>query len=292
LKDPKVNWLYETEPDPGTGGRSHVWPRGKVLGGSSSINGLIYIRGQHADYDGWRQLGCEGWGWDDVFAYFRRAQHQERGADAWHATGGPLNVSDPRDTHEVSDAVVEACMQADCRSATSMARIRGGVLVSADGEERAAVFSGSRLSASGDGRAIFKWKRARSPTRVLFEGARVGGVSAERANAHRQRTKKSDPSGGAVNSPQLFAAGHRIRRTLRSMGSRSADLPGVGENLRDHYVMSMQYRLRPDVISVNELTRACALSARHKMHATQGLLTLSAAHIAAFCKSRPSLPVG
>ena len=79
LKDPKVNWLYPTEPDPGTGGRGHVWPRGKVLGGSSSINGLLYIRGQHADYDGWRQLGCEGWGWDDVRPYFLRAEHQERG---------------------------------------------------------------------------------------------------------------------------------------------------------------------------------------------------------------------
>jgi choline dehydrogenase len=72
LKDPKVNWLYATEPDPGTGGRTHVWPRGKVLGGSSSINGLLYIRGQQADYDGWRQLGCEGWGWDDVAPYFRK----------------------------------------------------------------------------------------------------------------------------------------------------------------------------------------------------------------------------
>ena len=86
LKDPKVNWLYTTEPD--KDGRAHVWPRGKVLGGSSSINGLLYIRGQHADYDGWRQLGCEGWGWDDVLPYFRRSQHQERGGDALHATGG------------------------------------------------------------------------------------------------------------------------------------------------------------------------------------------------------------
>ena len=112
LKDPKVNWLYPTEPDAGTGDRVHIWPRGKVLGGSSSINGLIYIRGQHADYDGWRQLGCEGWGWDDVKPYFLRAEHQERGAGDEHAVGGPLNVSDVRESHEVSDAAVEACVQA------------------------------------------------------------------------------------------------------------------------------------------------------------------------------------
>ncbi|HEX2764522.1 MAG TPA: GMC family oxidoreductase N-terminal domain-containing protein, partial [Allosphingosinicella sp.] len=106
LKDPKVNWLYTTEPDAGTHGRTHVWPRGKVLGGSSSINAMLYIRGQAADYDGWRQLGCEGWAWDDVLPYFRRCQNQERGACDLHGTGGPLNVSDPRDTHPVSEAVI------------------------------------------------------------------------------------------------------------------------------------------------------------------------------------------
>ncbi|HYD37806.1 MAG TPA: GMC family oxidoreductase N-terminal domain-containing protein, partial [Allosphingosinicella sp.] len=109
LKDPKVNWLYTTEPDPGTHGRTHVWPRGKVLGGSSSINAMLYIRGQRADYDGWRQLGCEGWAWDDVLPYFRRCQNQERGECDLHGVGGPLNVSDPTTGHEVSEAVIEAC---------------------------------------------------------------------------------------------------------------------------------------------------------------------------------------
>ncbi len=93
-------------------GRAHVWPRGKVLGGSSSINGLLYVRGQRADYDGWRQLGCEGWGWDDVRPYFLRAQNQERGASPHHGVGGPLNVSDVTQTHRVSDAVIEACEEA------------------------------------------------------------------------------------------------------------------------------------------------------------------------------------
>ena len=80
LKDPKVNWLYVTEPDAGTHGRQHVWPRGKVLGGSSSINAMLYVRGQRSDYDHWRQLGCEDWAWDDVFPYFRKSQNQENGA--------------------------------------------------------------------------------------------------------------------------------------------------------------------------------------------------------------------
>ncbi len=82
LNDPKVNWLYETEVDEGSGGRRHKWPKGKVLGGSSSINGLLYVRGQSADYDGWAQMGARGWSWDDVLPYFRKSEHQERGEDA------------------------------------------------------------------------------------------------------------------------------------------------------------------------------------------------------------------
>ncbi|CAB1112527.1 unnamed protein product [Ectocarpus sp. CCAP 1310/34] len=108
LKDPKVNWMYETEPDPGTNDRVHTWPRGKVLGGSSSINGLLYIRGQRQDYDGWRQMGLRGWSYDDLHPYFLRSQNQERSGMDGHAKGGPLNVSDVTEPHPVSDAVIEA----------------------------------------------------------------------------------------------------------------------------------------------------------------------------------------
>ena len=127
LKDPKVNWLYPTEPDPGTGGRVHVWPRGKVLGGSSSINGLLYIRGQHADYDGWRQLGCEGWGWDDVQALFpARRDTRSAGAGEHARRRRAANVSDVTQTHEVSDAVIEACVAGrhPAQSTTSTATSR------------------------------------------------------------------------------------------------------------------------------------------------------------------------
>ena len=108
LKDPKVNWMYETEPDPGTNDRVHTWPRGKVLGGSSSINGLLYIRGQRQDYDGWAQLGLRGWSYDDLHPYFLRSQNQERDGMDGHGKGGPLNVSDVTEKHPVSDAVITA----------------------------------------------------------------------------------------------------------------------------------------------------------------------------------------
>ena len=109
---PKITWQFETEPVPGLDGRRISWPRGKVLGGSSSINGLIYIRGQRQDFDYWRQLGCIGWGYDDVLPYFRRAENQERGADDYHGAGGPLDISDLRARHELHDAFIAAAQEA------------------------------------------------------------------------------------------------------------------------------------------------------------------------------------
>jgi len=296
LKDPKVNWLYETEPDSGTGGRSHVWPRGKVLGGSSSINGLLYVRGQHADYDGWRQLGCEGWGWDDVFTYFRRAQHQERGADAWHAVNGPLNVSDPTEGHAVSDAVIAACEEAGLPRRDINGEDQEGV-----SWYQLTVKNGLRCSAA----VAYLHPVMRRPnlqietnalvTRILFEGKRAVGVEFRRHGETRTvgAAKEVILSGGTVNSPQLLQlSGVGPGALLQQHGiSVVADLAGVGENLQDHYVISMQYRLKPGTISVNEITRGLRFAGEAIKYVTQrkGLLTLSAAHIAAFCKSRPEL---
>ncbi len=104
--------MDKTEVDPSSGGRTHKWSRGRVLGGCSSINGSIYMRGQAEDYDHWRQLGCEGWSYRDVLPYFRKAEDQQRGPDEFHGTGGPLAVSDVTETHPVSDAVIAAAVQA------------------------------------------------------------------------------------------------------------------------------------------------------------------------------------
>src|SRR3569832_894477 len=296
LKDPKVNWLYETEPDPGTGGRTHVWPRGKVLGGSSSINGLLYIRGQHADYDGWRQLGCEGWSWSDVHPYFRRAQHQERGADEYHATGGPLNVSDVTEGHEVSDAVVKACEQAGLPH-----RDFNGADQEGAGWYQLPVKNGQRCSAAvaylhpAMGRANLKVETRALATRVLFEGKRAVGVEFLQGGQKRtlRAAKEVILAGGAVNSPQLLQlSGIGAGALWQQHGIAVVqELKGGGENLQDHYVIATQYRLRPDVISVNEKTRGLRFAGEAVKYAVlrKGLLPLSAAHIAAFCKSRPEL---
>src|SRR6201998_3270574 len=108
--DPSVNWCYETEPDPGADNRRVFWPRGKVLGGSSSINGMVYIRGQAEDFDHWRQLGNTVWSFEDVLPYFKRAEHQVRGAYAFHGMGGPLCVSDV-EQHPICEAFIAAATQ-------------------------------------------------------------------------------------------------------------------------------------------------------------------------------------
>ncbi|MDP3867435.1 GMC family oxidoreductase [Phenylobacterium sp.] len=297
LKDPKVNWLYPTEPDPGTGGRVHTWPRGKVLGGSSSINGLLYIRGQQADYDGWRQLGCEGWGWDDVAPYFRRSQHQERGANAHHAVGGPLNISDVTTKHPVSDAVVEACVEAGIpRNEDVNGENQEGVSY-----YQLTVKNGQRHSAAvaylhpAMGRANLKVETRALTTRVIFEGKRAVGVEYLQNGVRKIAKARREVilAGGAINSPQLLQlSGVGPGELLRDHGIEVvADLPGVGENLQDHYVMAVTYRLKAGTVSVNELTKGPRFLGEVLKYAFQrkGLLTLSAAHVAAFCKSRPDL---
>jgi choline dehydrogenase len=296
IKDPKVNWLYVTEPDPGTGGRQHVWPRGKVLGGSSSINAMLYIRGQRADYDGWRQLGCEGWAWDDVFPYFRRAQHQARGPCENHAVGGPLHVADPASTHEVSEAAIAACEALGLPH-----RDLNGPDQEAVGWYQVNIRDGRRCSAAvaylhpAMSRPNLRVETRALAARVLLEGKRAIGV--EYAQGGVRRTAYADGevilAGGAINSPQLLQlSGIGPAQVLRAAGIGLVhDLPGVGEHLQDHYVVGETFRLKPGTVSVNELTRGVRLLGEVAKYLFQkkGLLTLSAAHIAAFCKSRPDL---
>jgi choline dehydrogenase len=297
IKDPKINWMYATEPDPGSGGRVHGWPRGKVLGGSSSINAMLYVRGQHADYDGWRQLGCEGWGWDDVLPYFRRAEHQERGACDFHATGGPLNVSDVTDPHMVSDAAVEACVEAGIpRNADINGADQEGVTY-----YQLTVKKGQRCSSAVAylhpvmSRANLRVETNALAARILFEGRKAVGVDFIQNGQRRSLRTAGEVilCGGAINSPQLLQlSGVGDARLLAEHGIACvSDLPGVGENLQDHYMLPMTWRLKAGVISVNELSKGARLVGEAMKYVLQrrGLLTLSAAHIAAFCKSRPDL---
>ena len=188
FKEKSVNWMYQTEPEPGLDGRQVFQPRGKVLGGSSSINGLLYVRGQHEDYDRWRQRGNVGWGYDDVLPYFKKAENQQRGADDYHGTGGPLSVSDWRHDDPLSEAFVKAAVEAgipfnpDFNGATQEGagffqtttrrgrRASQRVLLSAAGEE-------PRQSAHRD-RGAGAAHRVRGPARERCR------IQAERQSAH------------------------------------------------------------------------------------------------------------
>ncbi|HVF83123.1 MAG TPA: GMC family oxidoreductase N-terminal domain-containing protein [Sphingomicrobium sp.] len=296
LKDPKVNWLYQTEPDPGTNGRQHVWPRGKVLGGSSSINAMLYVRGQRADYDHWRQLGCEGWAWDDVLPYFRKAQHQAKGPCDTHATGGPLYVDDPADTHEVSEAAIQACEALGLPRRDINGPEQEGV-----GWFQVNIRDGKRCSAAvaylhpAMSRSNLRVETRALARRVLFEGKRAAGVEyiqGGQTKAVRAR-REVILAGGTINSPQLLElSGVGQGERLRSLGINVVQhLPAIGENLQDHFVVGETYRLKKGIVSVNELARGPRFLRELVRYVTQkrGLLTLSAAHIAIFCKSRPEL---
>ena len=229
--------------------------------------------------------------------YFKRSEHQERGAGEHHGVGGPLNVSDVTQNHEVSDAVIEACVEAG---------IPRNPDVNGDSQEgvtyyQLTVKNGQRCSAAvaylhpAMGRANLTVATRALTTRVLFEGKRAVGVeyiqNGERKVAKARR--EVILAGGAINSPQLLQlSGIGPGELLREHGiAVVADLPGVGENLQDHYVMAVTYRLKPGTVSVNELTKGPRFVGEMVKYALlrKGLLTLSAAHIAAFCKSRPDL---
>ena len=297
LKDPKVNWLYETEVDPTSGGRAHVWPRGKVLGGSSSINGLLYVRGQQADFNQWAQLGCTGWSHSDVLPYFRRAESNERlGADELHGKDGPLNVSDPRDTHIISDAVIEAGVQAGIPFNNDV----NGETQDGISYFQMTVKNGRRWSlAMGYLRPALKRSNLTleinaQAEKVVMEGKRAIGVRYFQNGKSIEVKARREVilSGGAVNSPQLLElSGIGDPEVLAAAGIPVVHaLKGVGTNLQDHYMVSTQFRLK-NCISVNELSRGWRLVREVMRYATQrkGLLALSAAHIQAYVRTRPGL---
>ena len=297
ISNRSVDWMYETEPEPGLLNRRIPWPRGKMLGGSSSMNGMCYIRGQAQDYDHWRQLGNEGWSWDEVLPYFLRSEHNERGASEFHAVGGPLNVSDidSGDRHEISDALIEALVGLGVPH-----RDLNGPDQEGCGYYQNTLKRGRRHStAAAFLRPIRDRKNLHIRTnalaeKVIFEGTRAIGiqysVKGKQHQAHAVR--ETILSGGSVNSPQLLElSGVGNATVLRGLGIPVIhNLPGVGENLQDHFYTRCAYRVtRP--ITINERTRGFAMVAEGAKYLVQrrGVLGMAPSHVAAFVKTRPEL---
>jgi choline dehydrogenase len=248
LDHPTFTWGFHAEPDPGTAGRAILYPRGKVLGGSSSINGLIYIRGQRQDFDLWRQLGNTGWSYEDVLPYFRRAENQEHGADPHHGTGGPLDVTDLRARHELHDAFIAAAEEAGHRRNDDF----NGAEQDGVGPLQLTVRNKRRCSAAvaylrpALKRPNLRLEIRALAQRVLFEGRRAVGLEyAQDGVVHHARVRgEVILAGGSINSPQLLQlSGVGPGELLRTFGIPVVhDLPGVGENLQDHLNSRVVYR--------------------------------------------------
>ena len=293
LNDPTVNWLFHTEPDEKTRNRPIPIPRGKVLGGSSSINGMLYVRGHPRDYDIWAQLGNRGWSFDDVLPYFKRSENFERGADEFHGVGGPLTVSEQVETHPLCDALIKAAEACGYPHNPDI----NGASQDGFGYCHITVNKGRRASTA---QAFLAPVRSRPnltvlthalATRVLLEGKRAVGVEFSQ-HGERKAVRASREvilSGGSVNSPQLLElSGVGDGERLRALGIETAHhLPGVGENLQEHFAVRMSWRVS-GISTFNERTRGLGLvreGLRYLWNRT-GVLALSAANITGYVRTR------
>lgn len=290
---PTLNWRYKTAPEPFMHDREMSQPRGRVLGGSSSINGLIYIRGQREDFDGWRASGHVGWGYDDLLSYFIRAENQARGADAYHGVGGPLDVSDPTEPHPLCDAFIAAAIET---GHPFNADFNGAVQEGA-GYYQATARRGRRVSAAvAYLRPVRKRPNLKIVTnahvrRVVTRDARADGIEwIENGNVRRARAAREVIlSAGAINTPQLLQlSGIGDAAHLGSVGVPLVHhLPGVGANLQDHLQARIVYEAsRPCTLNddLRSPLRTARLGLRYLLF-RKGGLTVSAGYAGGFFRS-------
>jgi choline dehydrogenase len=297
FKEKTVNWMYQTEPEPGLDGRSVFQPRGKVLGGSSSINGLLYVRGQHEDYDRWRQHGNHGWGFDDVLPYFKKAENQQRGADDFHGSGGPLPVSDLGHPDPLSAAFITAAAETGLPVNPDF----NGALQEGAGFFQTTTRHGRRASAAvaylrpAKGRNNLHVETSALAQRIVIDGRRADAVEYRQAGALKTARARREilVAGGAFNSPQLLQlSGVGPADLLRKHGIDVVlDAPGVGHDLQDHMqvrvVMRCSQRITLNDI-VNHPVRKILMGMRYAAFRT-GPLTIAAGTSGAFFKTNPRL---
>jgi choline dehydrogenase len=296
MHNPKVDWCYRTEPDEGIAGRSLQWPRGKVLGGSSSLNGLLYVRGQKEDYDRWEALGNPGWSYKEVLPYFKKSEDQERGASEYHGVGGPLKVSDLRLRRRIADCFIEGAKEAgipyneDYNGAT-----QEGV-----GYFQQTASKGLRCStAKGFLRPARKRKNLHTvtkalTTRILFDGRKAVGVEYYAAGATHRVTANKEVilCAGAIGSPQILqCSGVGPRALLQEVGVPLVHhLPGVGQNLQDHLQIRLVFKTRLKTLNdeVNSLLKKLWIGMQYAF-SRSGPLTLAASQVTVFTRSNPTV---
>ena len=296
--EPGLSWHWFSAPEPGLGGRRVLLPRGKGLGGSSSINGLLYVRGQAADYDDWARSGAAGWGWADVLPWFIRAENSLRGASAHHGTAGPLRVQPVANRDPTSDAIVRAFAAAGSPVTDDF---NTGEQWGA-GYYDATIHAGERWSAARcyleparrrDSLAVFTGALVE---RIVFQGGRATGVEVRAAGERpRSLTARREVilAAGAYQSPQLLQlSGIGDGERLRELGiAVQRHTPAVGANLQDHWVVPMGFRLRPGAFSYNRELAGWPLLRNLFRYALRrrGPMTIPAAQTGAFVRSDPTV---
>ena len=295
INNPKVDWCFATEPDASLGGRSLQWPRGKVLGGSSSINGLIYIRGQREDYDHWQALGNPGWSYAELLPYFRRSERQMRGADRFHGADGGLVVSDPRVRMEIVDAFIRAAQEAGVPATSDF----NGAIQEGVGYYQLTVDRGRRSSAATAflrpalRRANLQVVAGALVERIVIEEGRATGVQYRQDGVQRMVlcTKETVLCAGAINSPHLLQlSGIGDPALLQQAGVQVLHpLPAVGRNLQDHIQARAVFKTRRP-ITLNDQARTWAkrmVIGAHYLLRRHGPLSFAASLAGAFARTGP-----
>ena len=295
IGNPRADWMFKTEPDPGLNGRSLAYPRGKVIGGSSAINAMIYMRGQAADYDHWRQMGLAGWGWSDVLPLFRRAEHHFGGESEFHGTGGEWHVNAPRITWDLLDIFREAARETGIPSTEDFNR---------GDNEGCGYFHvnqrfGRRLSAA---RGFLKPALHRPNLtlitnalvdRVVFDGTRATGVVIRRTGTQSVISARREIilSAGAVASPAILErSGIGEAARLQALGiSVLHHSPGVGENLQDHLQLRLIFKIdgaRTMNMDYRSLFKRAGMALDYALR-RRGPLTMAPSQLGAFTRSSP-----
>ena len=296
MGNPNTDWCYHTQPDPGLNGRSIAWPRGRVLGGSSSINGLLYVRGQARDYDHWRQLGNQGWGWDDVLPLFKRAENWEGAEGEDRGTSGPLTVSKSRVARDIVDAWVDAATQAgysrnDDYNSGNQEGVGHFQMTMRNGRRCSSATAYLKPIRNRKNLSIFTHAQA---DKIVFDGKRAVAVDCRIKDLRTRITAKAEIilAAGAIGSPQLLmlsgvgAGGELAPHGIDVLN----DLPGVGKNLQDHLQARPVFKCTTSTINteIRSIFQRLAIAAEYALTGS-GPMTMAASLGTAFLKTNQRL---
>jgi len=296
MHDPKWDWCYQTQPDPGIANRSLQWPRGKVLGGSSSLNGLLYVRGQADDYDRWAELGNPGWSYSDVLPYFLKSEDNQRGEDEYHGVGGPQKVSDLRLRRPIAEHFIKAAAEIGIPLNDDY----NGASQEGVGYFQQTAYKGFRWSTA---KSFLKPARHRSNlkiitnaqvTRLLLNGRSVVGLEYSKNNKIHPVSATAEVilSAGSINTPQILqVSGIGDSGLLAAAGVDTLHhLPGVGKNLQDHLQIRLVYKTSERTLNdeLNNPLKKLKVGLQYFLNRS-GPLTLAASQVAIFTRSSASV---